>query len=523
MNKNTRINVISIMNKNTLINVISIMNTNIQNIQINAIKTEKFLTLFICRLTLSEAIPHFSRASSKSVNYSWDNMKGAEFFKLFSSCFLILLLLASCFFATAVTVNAEHAYININDPLVRKIPLAIPLFRSMTGHDEEAAIGREAVEIFSSALNFTGYLKIMDSAAFLDNPSEKGITGADINYKNWTSIGAELLITGGVVEQNGNIRLELRFFDTFKESILVGKAYNIRDRSDLRKVIYLFCSEISVYLTGKRGVFGSKIAFVSTVKGNKEIFTCDFDGRNIIRVTNEQSITISPAWSSDGQYLAYTSYTSGNPDLYIRSLKENRTVATVNRKGMNITPEWLPDTFALAATLSFSGDQEIYLILGSGEVKESPLTRNWGIDLSPSFSPDGKKFAFVSRRSGTPQIFIKDMESNMVVRLTFQGNYNTSPDWSPDGDKIAYVGIVKNEIDIYVIGVDAGEPVQLTRGRGDNEDPTWSPDGSIIAFSSTRQGVSKIYVMTATGGDQRLLFDLEGAQTDPGWSLSVEN
>ena len=84
------------------------------------------------------------------------------------------------------------------------------------------------------------------------------------------------------------------------------------------------------------------------------------------------------------------------------------------------------------------------------------MTDNWGIDVSPSFSPDGKKMAFVSKRSGTPQIYVKDLESGTVVRLTFQGRYNTSPAWSPEGDKLAYVGIVKNSINIYVIGVYGG-------------------------------------------------------------------
>ncbi|MBF0202132.1 MAG: Tol-Pal system beta propeller repeat protein TolB, partial [Desulfamplus sp.] len=197
----------------------------------------------------------------------------------------IITLCSLAFITSAIfgdsLLHCRYAYINISDPLVKRIPLAIPDFRSMTGHEAEDEIGREAVDILSAALDFTGYLKIMDPEAFLEKPSLKGITGGDITYKNWTSIGADLLITGGVVEHNGNIRLELRLFDTFKETILVGKAYTVTSRDDIRKVIYLFCSEISLSLTGKRGVFGSRIAFVSTVEGHKEIFISDFDGLNI--------------------------------------------------------------------------------------------------------------------------------------------------------------------------------------------------------------------------------------------------
>ncbi len=104
--------------------------------------------------------------------------------------------------------------------------------------------------------------------------------------------------------------------------------------------------------------------------------------------------------------------------------------------------------------------------------------------VSPEFSPDGGRLAFVSNRSGTPQIYIKDLASGDVSRVTFQGKYNTSPAWSPDGKKIAYVGIEENRIDIYLILLDRGPgmPVQLTRDQGDNEDPCWSPDGNLIVF-----------------------------------------
>jgi len=322
------------------------------------------------------------------------------------------------------------------------------------------------------------------------------------------------------VEQDGAVRLELRLFDTFKETLLIGKVYT-GHKEDIKSMVYRFCAEISLLLTGKMGVFGSKIAFVSTVKGNKEVFTCDFDGGNISRITNFNNITMSPALSSDGNYIAFTSYAKGTPALYIRDLRSNSDIILA-KKGLNITPAWLPGQFSLAATLSFSGDQDIYMISGNGDVK-GQLTKSTGIDVSPAFSPDGTRFAFVSKRAGTPQIYIGDTGSGSATRLTFQGNYNTSPAWSPNGDKIAYVGVVKNSINIYVIDVKGGGPTQLTSGQGDNEDPSWSPDGNLIAFSSTRQGASRIFVMTSTGSDQRLLFTFGGSQTDPAWSSAFGN
>ncbi len=428
--------------------------------------------------------------------------------------FLMVGVISVWVFAPMV-LHAQTTYINIKDPFIRKVPLAVPVFKPFPDGGDAARHGDTARTILVEGMAFTGYIDVMDPATFRENPSVTGITGSDLHFKKWTTIGAELLVTGGIAEQEGNIRLELRLFDPFKEKLVVGKVYTGRE-ADLRTMVHRFCGEISLYLTGKRGVFGSRIAFVSRVGENKEIFISDFDGYAPRQETHHKSITLSPSLSWDGQWVAYTSYVNGKPDIFVRNLK-TRVGIPIAYKGMNITPSWVPGKFELTATLSLDGDQEIYLLSGKGDILKR-LTRSWGIDVSPRVSPDGEKVVFVSRRGGTPQIYIKNLVTGEVMRVTFQGKYNTSPAWSPLGDKLAYVGIVKNQIDIYVTDFRGLAPVQLTRDQGDNEDPSWSPDGSLIVFSSTREGTSKIYVMTARGGEPRRLIDLPGAQTDPEWS-----
>jgi TolB protein len=311
--------------------------------------------------------------------------------------------------------------------------------------------------------------------------------------------------------------MELRLFDTFKGQRILGKKYSGKT-GDQRRIIHRFCSEVMQYLNGSNGVFASKIAFVSNGSGNKEIYSCEFDGYDPRQMTRNHSITLFPAWSSNGRYLAYTSYKQGKPDLFIKNLPEMQETS-VDSKGLNITPAWVPGKFELAATLSFSGDQEIYLLTGSGKIIKR-LTNMRGSDISPTWSPDGKKFAFVSNRSGNPQVYIQDMVSGKVRRLTYEGNYNTQPSWSPRGDKIAYASFGDDRHNIYVIDVEGRQPLQLTSEAGDNEAPSWSPDGSLIVFSSTREGPSRIYVMTASGTDQRRLLTLNGEQTNPKWSMN---
>ncbi len=434
--------------------------------------------------------------------------------------FLLLLL--------PVNAPAAYDYIHISNPFLHKIPIAVPAFKPLPPEkgfpadadaDKTESLAVQAADLLAHTLNFTCYFKILERDAFLEHPRDNGITNAEINHKNWRDIGTEFLITGGVTCQGDILSMELRLFDVFKEKLLAGRKYkgNIKKQ---RAMIRRFGGEVMEVFTGNRGIFESRIAFVSTGSGNKEIYVCDFDGHAPRRITHNNVLDLSPSWSSDGRWLAFTSYRNNRPDLYLHNLDESRNTVISAREGANISPAWRPGQFSLAACLSFTGDQELYLLSGTGKIMKR-LTHSWGIDVSPTFSPTGKKIAFVSKRSGTPQLFIKDLESGDIQRLTFEGEYNTNPSWSPAGDKIAYCGLENGHFNIYVIDRRKGETFCLTHNQGDNESPAWSPDGSLIAFSSTREGSPAIYVMTSAGTDQRRLLTLAGEQTCPRWSLNI--
>jgi len=435
-------------------------------------------------------------------------------------------LMAGIVFVLFMTGTAfcaqSYDYIDITNPFLRKIPVAVPVFKSMTPSAQETEICEEASALMSETLEFTGYFKMINRGAFLEDPATMGIIKENIQFKNWTVIGAEFLVTGGVLVTGDQLIIELRMFDTLKQSLVegLGKRYIARlEDNRLRRIIRTYCSEVIFQMTGERGIFTSKIAFESKKDGAKEIYTCDFDGYDPQQITRFGNIAMSPAWSTDGQWLAYTAFTRGKADLYIRHLTENRG-AVVDKDGVNLSPAWVPGKFELAASLSYSGDSEIYLLTGEGKIIKK-LTSTWGIDVSPSWSPDGKKFAFVSDRAGSQQVYIKDVGTGQVQRLTYEGQQNVSPSWSPKGDKIAYAALNDGLFNIHVIGADGSGDIQLTNGTGDNESPSWSPDGSLIAFSSTREGASRIYVMTAYGTDQRRLLALPGEQSTPRWSLNL--
>ena len=166
--------------------------------------------------------------------------------------------------------------------------------------------------------------------------------------------------------------------------------------------------------------------------------------------------------------------------------------------------------------MSHNGNPDIFTIDLKGKILKQ-LVKHWGIDVSPAFSPNGDKIAFVSNRSGSPQIYILDIGSGRVERLTYEGRYNTSPSWS-SRNQIAFTSMKEGRFDICTMDAVGGRLRRLTENGGNNEDPCWSPDGRYIMFSSNREGRYHIYIMNANGQNQRRITSKKGEQTSPSWA-----
>jgi TolB protein len=401
-----------------------------------------------------------------------------------------------------------RVYLDIDSPRVKRLPIVIPDLKN--NGTLEPRLGAQMAVLLSKDLDFTGYFQLIDPKGFLGRPEEQEL----VDFKAWSLTGADLLVKGGYHLEGGQVLLELRLYDLLQGRQLLGKEYTTSLR-DYKKAIHRFADEILFLLTGEHGLFQTRIAFISTGSGRKEIYSADFDGSNFQRLTQHNSISLSPRWSPRGDEIAYTSYKDGTPALYLLHLPDLHSSRISNRPGVNITPAWYPDGESLALALNYNGNSEIYQISRSGTTVQR-LTQSWGIDVSPAWSPDGKYLAFVSNRSGNPHIYILTVGTKEVRRLTFQGNYNVTPVWSPKGNWIAYAGKAGGNFQIFVTPPSGGEAQQVT-SSGNNESPDFSPDGRMILFSSNRQGKSAIYVMNANGTNQRRLTFMNGEQSSPSW------
>jgi TolB protein len=409
-------------------------------------------------------------------------------------------------------------YIDIDSPAFQQFPTAIPDFRNMGTSEDREGLSRWFSEHLSSALDITGYFRMIEKGAFLEDPNSAGITAEETKFSDWSVVGADFLIKGGFNYDGKNLSVEFRLFDVVEGKLITGKKY--WGKIEEKKAMMLrFVGEILHALTGERGVFDTKIAFVGKRGNESEIYTVNFDGTDLQKITNFKSLSLLPHWSPDANRISLTSYLRNNPDYYIVDLRTGKVKRRSEHVGLNLSGPWSAHGEKALLVLSKDGNEEIYTItIENGKLER--LTNDPSIDVSPSWSPDDKNIAFVSNRSGSPQVFIMDAEGKNARRLTFEGSYNTSPAWSPKGKKIVYEGSSNGSFQLFTIDEDGNNAVQVTFERGGAEDPNWSPDGRYLVFSSKIGQKRRICIVNSNGLNLRVLDEIEGIQSleSPSWS-----
>lgn len=425
--------------------------------------------------------------------------------------FLMRYLICYVFFVIFPSIVwAQSGYIEVTAPGNRQMKLAVDTPHALTASSSVES-GREISEVLQFDMNMSGMVAAESSGLL---PLSTGITAADTDFTPWMNGGYDLLVRSEYGFKGDELTVEFRLYDVPSRKMMTARRYLGKAR-ELRRFAHSFADEILLTLTGEKGCFTSRIAFVSAQTGNKEISIMDWDGHNLLPLTRNGSINLNPDFAPNGREIIFTSYKRGNPDLYRRALSSTAEVPLSSRKGLNITGSWSPDGSKIALALSKDGDSEIYTINKDGG---SPvrLTVSSALEVYPGWSPDGKQIAFVSDRLGKPQIFVMDADGGNVRRLTTSGGYNVNPRWSPKGDRIAYTRS-QGGFQIYTINPDGSGDTQLT-SEGSNENPTWSPDGRFIAFSSKRSGGDGIYVMRADGSGQIRVSQSKGGYFQPAWS-----
>jgi TolB protein len=434
--------------------------------------------------------------------------------------FVLILGLSSAWPQPASRPIAPGEVIDIGvvRPIVRtREIIAIPDFdpKGSSAFKDSALL----TSIIYNDLELSGYFKRPEHQKFVEQNHTADSRSGKIDFAEWARLPAAFLLEGTYGLSEDQLEVECLLYDVASGKRIFGRAFSDYTLAEHRTLAHRISDLVVKYITHEEGIANTKILFVSSRTGHKEIFIMDADGYNQHPLTAERSLTATPCWGANATEAYYTTYRDYNPDLCGVYINGGKPWFISRRPGFNISPAWSEKAQRMVLTLGKDGNSEIYLMDRNGQQLKR-LTYNRAIDSSPCWSPQGNQIVFTSDRSGQPQLYIMDAEGLNTRRLTYKGTYNDSAAWSPKGDKIAFAARYLGVFNIYLIDLETSDWIQLTQNQGNNEDPSWAPDGQHLVFASDRTGTAEIYVMCIDGSGQTCLTSM-GMNHSPAWSPAI--
>ena len=327
--------------------------------------------------------------------------------------------------------------------------------------------------------------------------------------------GADSLVTGSVTKlADGRFDVRFRVWDVVKGQDFGGQSFAVAP-GDLRLAAHRAADYIYEKLTGDKGAFSTRIAYVTKNGSRFQLWVADADGENAQSALSSPEPIISPAWSPDGNQLAYVSFESRKPVVYVHSVSTGKRRLIANFKGSNSAPAWSPDGRFLAVTLSREGGSQLF-VLPSGGGDAVRLTQSRGIDTEPIYSADGKHIYFVSDRGGSPQIYRMKTDGQGLERVTFNSAYSISPALSPDGRWLAYIARIDGVFRLQVMDLAGGTVRSITESNAD-ESPSFAPNSKLIVYATRQQGVQALMTTTLDGRVKARLGGQSGDVREPDW------
>src|ERR1043165_1787129 len=419
-----------------------------------------------------------------------------------------LLLLAVFLWLPAAQAQLS---IEITGAGAQRIPIAIVPFAG------ESAPPPGTSSIVRPALERSGFFRGLELPPISPEPTE----ATSVNYAEWRSRLADALLVGSVQPRpDGRFEVRFRLHDVVKQQALGGIAYTL-GREQVRATAHRISDFVYEKLTGEKGVFSTRIAYV-VKRGNRyELQIADYDGAGAETALASFEPIISPVWSPDGKRLAYVSFENKKPVVYVHSLLDGKRNVAANFRGSNSAPAWSPDGKTLAVTLSREGGSQIFLLNPDGSnVKR--ITTSSAIDTEPRYSPDGKWLYFTSDRGGTPQIYRMPPTGGEPQRVTFEGSYNVSPRPSPDGKQLAYITRNSGKFQVALQDLE-NRQVQIITDSDRDESPSFAPNGRMFLLATVIGGRGLLSAVSADGRfKQRLSAATGGDVREPAWGPFIE-
>jgi TolB protein len=422
-----------------------------------------------------------------------------------AACGLLLILIsmgARAQLVVEITRGQENA-----------VPIAIVPF----GWESSGAAPFDVAEVVAADLQRSGRFAPLDRKDMIDRPS----AGNQIRFQDWRYLKSDFIAVGRLVPDGSDrYSAEFELYNVLTGQRLTGQRLSA-GTSGLRALSHRIADIIFEQLTGIRGAFSTRIAFISAEgkppQQHYKLIVADADGENQQIIANSTEPLMSPAWSPDGQSLAYVSFENKMAAIYVQTLRTGERRRVSARAGINGAPAWSPDGRTLALTLSRKdGDVDVYTL----DLYSQVLTRmsfDPGIDTEPTWSADGRKLYFNSDRAGGPQIYEIDVSNpNRATRVTFEGSYNARPRMSPDGKQLAVVYLDRGNYRIATVDLASKAVRVLSEGRQD-ESPSYAPNGATIIYATQDRGRGVLATVSTDGRMQQKLEASSGDVREPVW------
>ncbi len=437
----------------------------------------------------------------------------------------IFSVIMSFFIYGAASIVHASLYVEITGGVAAGLPIAIVPF-GVTGADPASVADLSSV--IKADLENSGQFKPLAFQSIQQFPTHQG----EVQYPYWQGVGIEDLVIGQIKRTGSTFSVSFALLDIIRQKaegvsrapLLAMHFDNVRAQ-DFRALAHHISDCIFEKLIGIKGIFSTRIAYVSVAQGSKgtihTLEVADSDGFNPKPLYRSAYPLMSPAWSPDGKKIAFVSFEKNRAGINIVEVFSGHVERLTQFPGINGAPTWSPDNQTLALVLSKDGGPKIYTM----DVKTkalSRLTEGTGIDTEPSFAPDGRSVVFTSSRGGKPQIYRVALESRKVERLSFKGDYNAKPSLTPDNKKL--VMLHRDEGGFFSIAVQTlstGELKILTRSSL-SDSPNLAPNGMMVLYGSEAGGQGVLGAVSLDGRVKIRLPSREGNVQEPAWSPFVQ-